>query len=79
VPHPISVQTEAGEPIIPACFDLTGEAVYGAVRNDSQDLNDQVVYREHLEKRMDEMAAELRSLQGVSDPDDAEVDVPGKR
>lgn len=74
VPHPISVQTEGGDRVIPCCFDLTGEAVYGAVRNDSEDLNDQVVYREHLETRLDEIQAELRSLQGVSDPDDAEVD-----
>jgi hypothetical protein len=32
-----------------------------------------------LESRLDEITAELRSLQGVSEPDDAEVDVPGKR
>lgn len=76
VPHPISVQTESGQAVIPACFDTGGEAIYAALKNDREDLNDAVAYREHLEKRMDEMREEIRSLSGVESGDDAEVDIP---
>jgi hypothetical protein len=73
VPHPISVQTESGDPIVPLCFDLTGDTVYPAVDNSTESLTDEVAYRTHLEKRLDEMKAELNRISGASD--DAEVDV----
>jgi hypothetical protein len=61
---------------VPACFDDSGEAVYAALKNDREDLNDAVAYREHLEKRMDAMAEELRTLRGLEDGDDAVEDGP---
>jgi hypothetical protein len=77
-PWPVSIQTEAGETVIPPCFDETGDLIYHAVQTETEDLNDPVTYRDHLEKRFDEMAAELRRLQGQdgSATDDAEVDIP---
>jgi hypothetical protein len=74
----VSIQTEAGETVIPPCFDETGDLIYHAVQTETEDLNDPVTYRDHLEKRFDEMAAELRRLQGQdgSATDDAEVDIP---
>lgn len=76
VPHPISVQTEDGQIVVPACFDETGEAVYAALKNDSEDLNDVVQYRQHLEAQMDALREELRATQGRIAGDDAEVDGP---
>lgn len=76
VPHPVSVQTESGESIVPACFDLGGDQVFPAVYNKSEEITDEVAYRQYLEKRLDEMKAELNRL---SEPaDDAEVDRAGK-
>ena len=79
VPWPVSVQTESGEPVIPCCFDESGERVYPAVNGETQDLNDQVAYREHLEQRLDEISLELRKVKGMEDGDDAEVDIPVSR
>jgi hypothetical protein len=79
VPHPISVQTEAGETVVPACFDTSGTAVYGAVRTDSEDLNDQVAYQAHVERQLDTLREELARLKGDQGmADDAGVDIPGQ-
>jgi hypothetical protein len=74
-PWPVSVQTETGEKVVPACFDTSGTAVYGAVRTESEDLNDAVAYREHVERQFDAMREELKRLRG-EDSNDAEVDTP---
>jgi hypothetical protein len=78
-PHRVSIQTDDGKVIVPVCFDTTGDAVYAAVRNESEDLNDQVQYREHLEQEMDKLKEQMRALQGIGAPDDAEVDSPSGR
>lgn len=78
-PHRVSIQTDDGKVIVPVCFDTSGEAVYQAVRNESEDLNDQVQYREHLEQEMDKLKEQMRALQGIGAPDDAEVDSPSGR
>ena len=71
VPHPVSIQTESGEKIVPLCFDREG-TVYPAIDNSDESLTDEVAYRTYLEKRMDEMREELNRVSGRSD--DAEVD-----
>ena len=76
VPHPVSVQTEGGTPIILPAFDETNGAIYGAVRNESTDLNDQVQYREHLERQLDDIREQLAQVKGTQAIDDAEVDIP---
>jgi hypothetical protein len=78
-PWPVTVTTETGVEIVPACFDLTGEAVYATVKDDSRDLNDQVQYREHLEARIDKLSEELRRAVGNDEADEAGVDVPAGR
>jgi hypothetical protein len=70
-PHPVSVQTEAGDTVVPACFDRTGENIYPAVNTSTEELTDEVAYRDYLERRLDEMKAELNRISGS---DDAEVD-----
>jgi hypothetical protein len=74
-PVRVKVQTENGAPVIPACFDTKGERVYGAVRKDSEDLNDEVLYRQHLENELDAIKERLRQI-APTEADDAEVDVP---
>lgn len=77
VPHPVSVRTEAGETITLPCFDQKGDKVYAAVQTDTVDLNDQVVYRQHLEEKMDALRAELEDIRngGVGNgADDTTVD-----
>lgn len=59
VPHPVSIQTEDGTPIVPACFDRGGEHIFGFVNTDSEDLNDEVAYRNHLERQITELNARL--------------------
>lgn len=76
-PWPVTVGTENGDIIVPACFDFTGSEVYGMVANESTDLNDQVAYREHMERRFEELKAEMARLAGGA-TDDAEVDAPGR-
>lgn len=78
VPHPVSVQTERGATVILPAFDEGGEAVHAGVRNESEDLNDQVQYREHLERQLDEIREELAKVAGRSAPDDTEVDIPAR-
>lgn len=78
VPWPVSVATEGGDIIVPACFDRAGDAVYGLIADETQNLDDQVQYREHLERRFDEMKAEIARLRGIEN-DDTEVDSPGVR
>ena len=78
-PHRVSIQTDDGRIVIPVCFDTSGEAVYPAIRNESEDLNDQVKYREHLEQEMDKLKEQMRALQGIAAPDDATVDAPSGR
>lgn len=78
VPHPVSIQTESGDIVVPACFDTSGDAVYSAMRTESEDLNDQVQYREHLEKRLDEIQHELRKVSGQEAGDDAMGSPPGE-
>ena len=77
-PHRVSIQTDDGRVVIPACFDASGEQVYPAIRNESEDLNDQVKYREHLEREMDKLKEQMRALQGIGATDDAEVDAPAR-
>lgn len=78
-PWPVSIQSEAGETIVPACFDETTERVYHSVQTESEDLNDQVAYQAHLEKRFDELKEELRQVRGDrAAADDAEVDIPAR-
>jgi hypothetical protein len=76
VPHPVSVQTERGQPVILPAFDTGGEAVHAGIRNESENLNDEVQYREHLERQLDEIREELAKVSGRSAPDDTEVDIP---
>jgi hypothetical protein len=71
VPHPVSIQTENGDPVIPACFDRSGENVYPVVNTSVEELTDEVAYRQYLERRLDEMKSELNRISGS---DDAEVD-----
>lgn len=78
-PHRVSIQTENGDVIIPVCFDTSGEAVYPAVRNESEDLNDLVQYREKLDRDMDKLKEQMRELQGLTTEDDATVDAPSAR
>jgi len=79
-PHKVQIQTENGATVTPACFDVGGEKVYAAVRNDSEDLNDEVLYRQHLESELDAIKEKLRQMApGASESDDAEVDVPSAR
>ncbi len=72
-PHRVSIQTDDGKVVIPVCFDTSGEAVYPAIKNDSEDLNDQQTRYEHLMSQMDKLKEQMRTLQGISS-DDAEVD-----
>lgn len=74
VPHPVRIRTERGEDIIPAGLDVTNKKVYAAVRRDSEDLSDEVQYRQHLEEQMDEMRAELARLGATRAESDVEVD-----
>jgi hypothetical protein len=77
VPHSISVQTERGERIIPLCFQTADTEAAGAIRDDSEDLTDQVAYREHLETQLDEIRAQLAQVMGQG-ASDAEVDTGRK-
>ena len=77
-PWPVTVTTEGGQVVVPACFDRTSEAVYGSVQSESADLNDQVQYQQHVETELDRLREELRRIQGRTEPDDTEVDVPGR-
>ena len=78
-PWPVTVSTEAGQKIVPCGLDLTSEAIYGVVQSESENLDDEVAYRQHLESRLDEMKEELRRLTGGQTSDDTEVDIPGQR
>lgn len=79
IPWPVTVTTEAGERIVPAGLDLTGEDIYPAVRAESEDLNDEVQYRDHLTSRIDQLTEKLRKLEGLGEVDDTEVDAPAHR
>ncbi len=75
-PWPITIQTQAGQPVVPCGLDMTGEDVYPAVRDDSEDLNDEVNYREHLEQELDRIKSVLARVTSGMVEDDAEVDTP---
>lgn len=77
-PHRVSIQTDDGRVVVPVCFDTSGEMVYPALRNESEDLNDEVMYREHLEREMDKLKEQMRELQGRGAEDDATVDTPAR-
>lgn len=77
VPHPITVRNQAGDEIVPPAFDRTGEMVYGAVKTDSADLSDEVAYRNHLERQIDELKSRLDNLAPVGGSD-VEVDGEGE-
>lgn len=79
IPWPVTVGTEQGDIIVPACFDFTTQEIYGLVANESEDLTDQVQYREHLERQLDQIREQLAKVQGAGEMDDAEVDAPGLR
>lgn len=66
-PHPITVRTEDGADIVPACFDRTGNLSYAVVNTEVQDLSDEVAYREHLEAQLDAITRRLDKLGGASD------------
>lgn len=72
-PWPVTVTTEAGQPIVPCGLDLSNEAVYGAVQAESENLDDAVQYREHLERQLDDIREQLRRVTGT-ESDDTEVD-----
>lgn len=78
-PWPVTVGTEGGDIIVPACFDTSTSEVYGLVANETEDLNDQVQYREHLERQLDQIREQLASVTGTARTDDTEVDAPGAR
>ena len=73
-PHRVTIQTDDGKIVVPVCFD-NGETVYPAIRNESEDLNDQQTRYEHLVAQMDKLKEQMRTLQGA---DDAEVDAPAR-
>lgn len=73
VPHKILVQTEAGQDIVPVAF-AEEPITYRALNNEPQDLNDEVTYREDLERRFDELQSEIRASRQLGTEDDSEVD-----
>ena len=58
---------------MPCGLDLSNEAVYGAVQAESENLDDAVQYREHLERQLDDIREQLRRVTGT-ESDDTEVD-----
>lgn len=77
IPQSIQIRNQAGDEIVPPCFDRTGEMVYGTVKTDSTDLSDEVAYRSHLERQIDELKSRLDNLAPVGGSD-VEVDGEGE-
>jgi hypothetical protein len=76
-PWPVTIRDEAGQEIVPCGLDLTGDAIYQGIADDSENLDDQVMYRQHLEREIDAMKERLNELGSPNaQTDDAEVDTP---
>ena len=78
-PWPVTIRDEAGQEIIPCGLDLSGEAVYQGLNDASENLDDAVMYRQHLERELDAIKEQLARM-GPDAPraDDAEVDEPAR-
>ncbi len=77
-PWPVTIQDESGQPIVPCGLDLTGDAIYPGIAGDTENLDDQVQYRQHLERQMDAMREQLAALGAPQGTGDVEVDAPGR-
>lgn len=78
-PWPVSIRDEAGNEIIPCGLDLTGDAVYQGVADPNEaNLDDQVQYRQHLERELDAIKERLAHMGEPGSNTDAEVDAPSR-
>ncbi len=79
-PWPITVHNEAGDQIIPCGLDLSSEAIYPGVSNESENLDDAVQLRQHYERELDAIKEQLARLGPAATQvtDDTEVDEPAR-
>ena len=77
-PWPVTIHNESGQEIVPCGLDLSGDAIYPGISDDSENLDDQVMYRQHLERELDAIKEKLNGMTGAGQHDDAEVDAPGR-
>jgi hypothetical protein len=77
-PWPVTIRDEAGQEIIPCGLDLSGDAIYPGINDESENLDDQVMYRQHLERELDAVKERLDALGSGTQTDDAEVDAPAR-
>ena len=77
-PWPVTIHDESGQEIIPCGLDLEGDAIYQGIAAESENLDDQVMYRQHLERELDSVKERLDTLGAAGRSDDAEVDAPAR-